>query len=82
MITENDNSNERDRESKKTLITKFVNAESTEKLHETTKDISKEDDDIDKEAMEKADKKFQAEKQQEKRIDDKNDADFKQLEKN
>lgn len=80
MTTSNDNSNESGRNSKKTLITKFVKADSTEELNKTAKAISKEDDDIDKSAMEKAGIKFQAEKQEEKHIDDKNNADFKQPE--
>lgn len=65
-------------ESKDALVNKFINADSTQELEQTAKDIADADDAIDTEKMDKAGAKFQKEKRAENNKEAKNDADFEQ----
>lgn len=57
---------------------KFINADSTEELEKTAKDIADADEAIDSEKMDKAGEKFHKEKRAENHKETKNDTDFEQ----
>lgn len=77
MINDNEKDSQ-DEGNKKALVKKFINADSTEELEKTVKDIADADEAIDTEKMDKAGEKFHKEKRAENHKEAKNDADFEQ----